>query len=71
MGRLGLLRPQGMAANVSSGMEAYYPAGKWLCCICIEFIPIKDLFVDKDGQKWDHCIPCDPKVRRNDDQETS
>lgn len=49
---------------MSSGLERLYPEGKWLCCICMEFIPIEDLYVDSDGQKWDNCVPCEPQVRR-------
>lgn len=32
--------------------------GHKMCCICFEYIPVEDLFVDPSGQKWDLCNPC-------------
>lgn len=32
--------------------------GHKMCCLCFEFIPIDDLYVDREGQKWDTCKPC-------------
>lgn len=29
--------------------------GHKMCCICFEYIPYDDLWVDQDGQKWDMC----------------
>lgn len=30
-----------------------------MCCICFEYIPVDELYVDDDGQKWDVCQKCE------------
>ena len=32
--------------------------GHMLCCICMTFTKIADLYVDADGDKWDMCVQC-------------
>ena len=32
--------------------------GHKMCPVCFEYTPFEDLWVDKDGQKWDMCRPC-------------
>lgn len=29
-----------------------------MCCLCFEYIPYDELYVDFTGQKWDMCKPC-------------
>jgi hypothetical protein len=37
---------------------AMCPDGLVMCCICYGRFTPNNLFIDKDGQKWDMCIPC-------------
>lgn len=39
-------------------MIADWIPGHKMCCICFEYIQVYDLWVDRDGQKWDMCKPC-------------
>lgn len=32
--------------------------GHKMCCLCFEYIPYEELYVDSTGQKWDMCQPC-------------
>ena len=35
--------------------------GVWthkMCCICCEFVPLDELWIDCQGQKWDLFKPC-------------
>ena len=36
--------------------------GHKMCCVCFNFIPYDELYVDNDGQKWDNCVPCLPSI---------
>ena len=36
--------------------------GHKMCCVCFNFIPYDELYIDDKGQKWDNCIPCTPLV---------
>lgn len=29
-----------------------------MCCLCVEFIAVEDLWTDAEGQRWDLCSPC-------------
>lgn len=29
-----------------------------MCCLCFEFIPVDELYVDGDGTRWDMCRTC-------------
>lgn len=29
-----------------------------LCCICFQYIPFDELWVDDLGQRWDMCVGC-------------
>lgn len=31
-----------------------------MCCLCLDFVPVADLWVCKHGHKWDSCKPCAP-----------
>lgn len=35
-----------------------------MCCLCMDFIPVKDLWVCKHGEKWDSCKDCAPFLGR-------
>jgi hypothetical protein len=34
------------------------PAGYYLCCLCLEAIPVDMLWIDDTGVRWDICEPC-------------
>lgn len=35
-----------------------------MCCLCMNFIAVEDLWVCKHGEKWDSCYPCAPFLGR-------
>ena len=43
---------------MSSGLESLYPQGWYICQACVEWVKIDDLYVDKNGEKWDVCTVC-------------
>lgn len=32
--------------------------GKYLCCVHMDYVPIEDLFVDANSERWNVCKPC-------------
>lgn len=30
----------------------------WICVVCVTTVPVADLYVDENGDKWDVCTRC-------------